>query len=100
MVINAGESFYFLKNINIFHDIDYITYINVGHGVKYFKRNSYIHYITKERFNKIMLLLKIAYLDGINIIFTRKGFHLKNLIRIYLFLLCSLFEMPQKRVII
>ena len=51
----AGESFYFLKNINIFHDIDYITYINVGHGVKYFKRNSYIHYITKERFNKIML---------------------------------------------
>ena len=49
----AGESFY--SFYNIFYNIDYITYINVGHGVKYFKQNSYIDYTSYKSFNKIML---------------------------------------------
>jgi CDP-glycerol glycerophosphotransferase (TagB/SpsB family) len=49
----AGESFYSFNNI--FYDIDYITYINVGHGVKFFKRSSYIYYGTHKRYNKLML---------------------------------------------
>ena len=49
----AGESFYSFKNI--FYNIDYITYINVGHGIKFFKRSSYINYATYKRYNKLML---------------------------------------------
>ena len=49
----AGESFY--SFINIFYDIDYITYINLGHGIKFFKQSSYIQYVSPKSFNKLVL---------------------------------------------
>ena len=44
------ESFY-----NIFYDIDYITYINVGHGIKYFKHFLYNNYSSYKKYNKLVL---------------------------------------------
>ena len=49
----AGESFY--SFINIFYNIDYITYINLGHGIKFFKQSSYIQYVSPKSFNKLVL---------------------------------------------
>ena len=51
----AGSGFFFTDNL--FYNIDYITYISVGHGVSFFKhflysKNSYYGY---ERFNKILI---------------------------------------------
>ena len=40
---------------NIFYDIDYITYINLGHGVKYFKYFSYSNYSSFKKYNKVLL---------------------------------------------
>ena len=49
----AGSEF--LSFNNIFKEIDYISYINLGHGVKYFKSFLYKDYSSKERYNKILL---------------------------------------------
>ena len=38
----VGESIHSLNNI--FYNIDYITYINLGHGIKFFKQSSYNKY--------------------------------------------------------
>ena len=51
-VIAGGE---FISIYNIFHDIDYITYINLGHGVKYFKNFLYKDYSSPKKYNKILL---------------------------------------------
>lgn len=40
---------------NIFYDIDYITYINVGHGIKYFKHFLYNNYSSYKKYNKLVL---------------------------------------------
>ena len=40
---------------NIFYNIDYITYINLGHGVKYFKYFSYNNYSSYRKYNKVLL---------------------------------------------
>jgi len=49
-VISASE-FYSLKNI--FYNIEYLTYIMVGHGVSFFKRYLYKSYLSYKRYNKI-----------------------------------------------
>ena len=51
----AGSQFFFFDNL--FYNIDYITYISVGHGVSFFKhflysKNSYYGY---KRYNKILI---------------------------------------------
>lgn len=40
---------------NLFYSIDYITYINLGHGVKYFKHFLYNNYTSFKNYNKILL---------------------------------------------
>ena len=49
----AGIPFY--SFYNLFYNIDYITYINLGHGVKYFKHFLYNNYSSYKNFNKILL---------------------------------------------
>ena len=45
----------FLSFNNIFREIDYITYINLGHGVKYFKSFLYKNYSSNKKYNKLLL---------------------------------------------
>ena len=40
---------------NIFRYIDYITYINLGHGVKFFKSFLYKDYSSYKKYNKLLL---------------------------------------------
>ena len=49
----AGDHFYSYNNI--FYNIDYITYINLGHGVKFFKHYLYSNYSSYKKYNKILL---------------------------------------------
>jgi len=49
-VISASE-FYSLENI--FYNIEYLTYIMVGHGVSFFKTYLYKNYLSYNRYNKI-----------------------------------------------
>lgn len=44
------KSFY-----NIFYYIDYIAYINLGHGIKFFKHFLYSNYSSYKKYNKIVL---------------------------------------------
>ena len=46
----------FISFHNIFMYIDYITYINLGHGVKYFKHFLYKDFSSHTKFNKLLLL--------------------------------------------
>jgi CDP-glycerol glycerophosphotransferase (TagB/SpsB family) len=41
---------------NIFYNIEYITSINLGHGVKYFKSFLYKDYTSPEKYNKMVLI--------------------------------------------
>ena len=52
-VVIAGSEF--LSFNNIFKEINYITYINLGHGVKFFKSFLYKDYSSKDRYNKLLL---------------------------------------------
>ena len=49
----AGSD-YFAKT-NIFHDIEYITYINMGHGVSFFKHFLYKDYLSYKHYDKIVI---------------------------------------------
>ena len=49
-VISASE-FYSLENI--FYNIEYLTYIMIGHGVSFFKRYLYKIYLSFKKYNKI-----------------------------------------------
>ena len=49
----AGGEFYSFNNI--FKAIDYITYINLGHGVKFFKNFLYKKYSSHKKYNKLLL---------------------------------------------
>ena len=49
----AGTEYFSINNI--FKYIDYITYINLGHGVKYFKNFLYKEYASYKRYNKLVL---------------------------------------------
>lgn len=52
-VVITGDHFYSYDNI--FYNIDYITYINLGHGVKYFKHYLYQVYSSFKKYNKLIL---------------------------------------------
>ena len=54
-VVVSGAEFYFIDNL--FYNIDYITYISVGHGVSYFKSFLYSNYsyYGNKIFNKILI---------------------------------------------
>ena len=74
----CGHEFYSLYNI--FYNIDYITYINLGHGIKYFKYFSYIDYSSFKKYNKLVLppsnkIISIA---------KKYGWENKNIIKICL----------------
>lgn len=45
----------FISIYNIFYNIEYISYINLGHGVKYFKHFSYNEYSSFKKYNKLVL---------------------------------------------
>ena len=49
----AGSD-YFSKT-NIFHDIEYITFINLGHGVSFFKHFLYKDYLSCNYYDKIVI---------------------------------------------
>jgi CDP-glycerol glycerophosphotransferase (TagB/SpsB family) len=40
---------------NIFYNLDYIAYINLGHGIKYFKHFLYNNYTSYKQYNKLVL---------------------------------------------
>lgn len=40
---------------NIFYNIDYITYICIGHGVSYFKSHLYNYYYGPQNFDKLLI---------------------------------------------
>ena len=60
-VVSGAE---FLSIYNIFYNIEYITFICLGHGVDYFKPLLYKDYYGKIRYNKIVLpsdkIIKVA----------------------------------------
>ena len=51
----TGAEFYFINNL--FYNIDYITYINVGHGISFFKHYLYANnsYYGHKIYNKILI---------------------------------------------
>ena len=49
----SGAEFYSIDNI--FYNIDYITFICIGHGVNYFKPFLYNNYYGCQRYNKILI---------------------------------------------
>jgi CDP-glycerol glycerophosphotransferase (TagB/SpsB family) len=52
----SGSEFVTVKeNDNIFYNIEYITSLNVGHGIKYFKSFLYKHFSNYKRYNKLLL---------------------------------------------
>ena len=54
-VVVSGAEFFFIDNL--FYNIDYITYISVGHGVSFFKSFLYSNdsYYGNKKFNKILI---------------------------------------------
>ena len=49
----AGADFYAINNL--FYNIEYITSINIGHGVKFFKSFLYKDYTSPKKYNKLVL---------------------------------------------
>ena len=49
----AGSDFRAINNL--FFNIEYITNINIGHGVKFFKSFLYKNYTSPQRYNKLVL---------------------------------------------
>ena len=52
-VVVAVTGFYSIDNI--FYNIEYITYIFLGHGVSYFKQYLYNDYLSNKRYDKIVI---------------------------------------------
>jgi len=54
-VVISGAEFFFIDNL--FYNIDYITYISVGHGISFFKHFLYseYNYYGNKRFNQILI---------------------------------------------
>ena len=48
-------AFGYLSLDNIFYNIEYITYIYLGHGIHYFKEFLYNNYHSCEKYNKIII---------------------------------------------
>lgn len=53
--ISGSEFVSIEENDHIFYNIEYISSINVGHGIKYFKTFLYKWYSHYEKFNKLLL---------------------------------------------
>ena len=51
-VITASH---FYPRTNIFYDIEYLIYINLNHGVQFFKHFLYKYYLHYKRYNKILI---------------------------------------------
>jgi CDP-glycerol glycerophosphotransferase (TagB/SpsB family) len=49
----AGSDYY--AKTNLFHDIEYITFINMGHGVSFFKHFLYKDYLSYKHYDKILI---------------------------------------------
>ena len=45
----------FFARTNIFYDIEYLIYINLNHGVQFFKHFLYNRYLHYQRYNKILI---------------------------------------------
>jgi len=45
----------FFAKTNIFYDIEYLIYINLNHGVQFFKHFLYNKYLHYQRYNKILI---------------------------------------------
>ena len=45
----------FFARTNIFYDIEYLIYINLNHGVQFFKHFLYNKYLNYKRYNKILI---------------------------------------------
>ena len=75
-VVLAADTFYCIDNI--FYNIEYITYINLGHGVKYFKHHFYKDYISYQKYNKLIL----PFSDKIISVAKRYGWKEENIIKI------------------
>ena len=56
-VISGGGKIFNYNHNNLFYNIDYITYICVGHGISFFKRFLYSDYCCygSKRYNKILI---------------------------------------------
>lgn len=53
VLTSEGVNIYFINNI--FYNIDYITYICIGHGVSFFKYYLYEHYYGPKKFDKLLI---------------------------------------------
>ena len=66
-VVIGVDNFYSIDNL--FYNIEYITYIFLGHGVSYFKQYLYNDYLNFKKYNKILIppskkLISIAKMYG------------------------------------
>ena len=52
-VVITGASYSSIDNI--FYNAEYITFINLGHGIKFFKSFLYTDYTSAKRYNKLVL---------------------------------------------
>ena len=52
-VVVGIDSFYSMDNL--FYNIEYITYIFLGHGVSYFKQYLYENYLSYKKFDRIVI---------------------------------------------
>ena len=71
-------AFGYLSIDNIFYNIEYITYIYLGHGIHYFKRFLYNNYHSCEKYNKIL----IPPSDKLISIAKKYGFKDENIIKL------------------
>jgi hypothetical protein len=55
VAVSGSEFISIIYNDYIFCNIEYITSINVGHGVKYFKSFLYERYSNYKKYNKLLL---------------------------------------------
>ena len=65
---------------NIFYNIDYIDYINLGHGIKYIKHFLYSNYASYKNYNKLVLPPSKKIID----IAKKYGWNDNNIIKICL----------------
>ena len=56
VAISGSEFLSIKENDNLFYNIEYITSLNVGHGIKYFKSFLYKNYSSYKRYNKLLLI--------------------------------------------
>ena len=75
-VVIAAEKFESIDNI--FYNIDYITYIFLGHGVTYIKSFLYNDYLSPKQYNKILLPKTKRFID----LALKAGWKIENIIKI------------------